>query len=212
MAEGLPKSNPRGDDGLMNIEIRDLVGRYVALEPVVHEHRDELRDALNCDPDAWEIMPINGCGDGFEEWWAQTLGGKRRGERITYAIRDLNRDRIVGTSSFLNLRPEHKGLEIGATFLHPDVRSGPVNPESKRLLLAHAFDSGCIRVEFRVDERNGRSEAAVLKLGATKEGSLRRHMITWTGHVRDTAIFSITDFDWPGIKQRLDFRLSETFV
>jgi RimJ/RimL family protein N-acetyltransferase len=105
----------------------------------------------------------------------------------------------------------NNGLEIGITFIHPDVRSGPVNPESKRLMLTHAFDGGAIRVEFRVDERNSRSQAAVIKLGASQEGTLRRHMITWTGHVRDTAIFSIVDFDWPGVKQRLDFRLQEDF-
>jgi RimJ/RimL family protein N-acetyltransferase len=196
----------------MNIEIRPLEGRYVRLEPITGDHRDDLRAALNCDPAAWEIMSINGCGDGFEEWWAITLAAKRRGERITYAIRQLSDDRIVGTSSFLHIRPAHKGLEIGSTFLHPDVRNGPINPESKRLLLAHAFDAGAIRVEFMIDERNSRSEAAVEKLGASKEGVLRSHMITWTGHVRDTAIFSITDFDWPGVRQRLDFRLREAFV
>ena len=196
----------------MNIEIRPLEGRYVRLEPITAAHREGLRAALNCDEAAWEIMSVNGCGEGFEEWWATALGGKRRGERLTYAIRELATGRIVGTSSFLHMRLADKGLEIGSTFLHPDVLSGPVNPESKRILLGHAFDAGCIRVEFMVDERNGRSEAAVLKLGATKEGTLRRHKITWTGYVRDTAVFSITDKDWPAVKQRLDYRLKESFV
>jgi RimJ/RimL family protein N-acetyltransferase len=196
----------------MNIEIRPLEGRYVRLEPITADHRDGLRAALNCDPAAWEIMSINGCGDGFEEWWAIALAGKRKGERITYAIRDLHDGRIVGTSSFLHMRIPHKGLEIGSTFLHPDVRNGPVNAESKRLLLGHAFGCGAIRVEFMIDERNARSQAAVEKLGASKEGMLRNHMVTWTGHVRDTAIFSITDFDWPGVRERLDFRLREAFV
>ena len=118
----------------------------------------------------------------------------------------------MGTSSFRGLRYEHRGVEIGSTFLHPDVRSGPVNLESKLLMLTHAFDAGAIRVEFLVDERNSRSQAAVLKLGARQEGVLRKHMITWTGHVRDTAIFSIVDFDWPGVRERLEFRLREAFV
>jgi RimJ/RimL family protein N-acetyltransferase len=201
-----------GDGVGMNIEIRPLEGRYVRLEPVTGDHRDDLRDTLNCDPEAWEIMAINGCGDGFADWWEQTLAGKRRSERITYAIRQLSDDRVVGTTSFLNIRPMHKGLEIGSTFLHPDVRSGPVNPESKRLLLGHAFDCGAIRAEFRIDDRNSRSQAAVLKLGAIEEGTLRRHMITWTGHVRDTTVFSITDMEWPAVRQRLDFRLTESFV
>jgi RimJ/RimL family protein N-acetyltransferase len=195
----------------MHIEIRPLEGRYVRLEPITAAHKAGLKRALNCDEEAWEIMSTNGCGDGFDGWWARVLAGKRRGDRIAYAIRDLESGRIVGTSSFLNIRVAHKGLEIGSTFLHPDARSGPINPESKRLMLTHAFDAGCIRVEFITDERNSRSEAAITKLGATKEGTLRRHMITWTGHVRDTAVFSIVDFDWPGVKQRLDFRLKEDF-
>ena len=183
----------------MNIEIRPLVGRHVRLEPVIPESQDalrpELQAALNCDPEAWEIMSINGCGEGFEDWWGAAVGESRRGERIVYAVRRL-----------------HRGVEVGATFLHPDVRSGPVNPESKRLLLAHAFGSGAIRVEFQIDLRNARSQAAVEKLGGEKEGVLRRHKITWTGYVRDTAVFSITDLDWPGVQQRLDYRLTEDFV
>lgn len=195
----------------MHIEIRPLEGRHVRLEPLVYEHKAALQRALDCDEESWEIQSVNGCGDGFAGWWSRMVGEKRRGERIPYAIRDLASGRIVGTTSYLNLRPLHKGLEIGWTFLHPDVRSGAVNPEGKLLMLGHAFDAGAIRVEFRVDERNGRSEASVLKLGATKEASLRRHMITWTGHVRDTAIFSIVDYDWPGVKQRLEFRLRQDF-
>ena len=196
----------------MNIEIRPFEGRYVRLEPITAEHRDGLKAALNCDPVAWEIMSTNGCGDGFEEWWAFALSGKRKGERITYAIRQLSDNCIVGTSSFLHIRIPHRGLEIGSTFLHPDVRNGPVNPESKRLLLGHAFEAGALRVEFMIDERNLRSEAAVEKLGAIKEGTLRNHMITWTGHVRDTAVFSITDYDWPAVRERLDSRLREACV
>ena len=195
----------------MHIEIRSLEGRHVRLEPLVSAHREGLRGALDCDEEAWEIMTVNGCGDGFEGWWARALGDKRRRERITYSVRERQTNQIVGATSFLNLRPLHKGVEIGSTFLHVDSRSGAVNPESKLLLLGHAFDSGAIRVEFRVDERNGRSEASLQKLGAMKEGSLRRQMITWTGHVRDTAVYSIVDYDWPGVKQRLEFRLRQDF-
>ena len=197
----------------MNIEIRPLQGRHVRLEPITAALRDELRAAIDCDPESWEIMSTNGCGEGFEDWWGALQGETQRGERVGFAIRRLSDGKVVGTSSYLNIRPAHRGLEVGSTFLHPEARSGPINPESKRLLLAHAFESaGAIRVEFMVDVRNARSQAAVEKLGASKEGVLRNHKITWTGHVRDTAVFSITDYDWPGVKQRLDFRLSETFV
>ena len=198
--------------GRMNLKGKLLKGRYVRLEPITPEHRDELKGAVDCDPEAWEIMSVNGCGEGFDDWWGALKGETERGERIGYAIRRLSDQRVVGTSSFLNIRRLHKGVEIGATFLHPDVRSGPVNPESKRLLLGQAFDAGAIRVEFMIDERNARSQAAVEKLGATREGTMRNHKITWTGHVRDTVVLSICDFDWPGVRDRLDFRLRERFA
>ncbi|HYG27910.1 MAG TPA: GNAT family protein [Caulobacteraceae bacterium] len=196
----------------MNLKAKNLKGRYVRLEPVTAELREEMRGAIDCDPAAWEIMSVNGCGEGFEDFWGALVGETERGERQAFAIRRLSDKKVVGTSSYLNIRRLHRGLEIGATFIHPDARSGPVNPESKRLLLAHAFDAGAIRVEFMIDVRNARSQAAVLKLGATQEGILRSHKITWTGHVRDTAVFSITDYDWPAIRERLDFRLQETFA
>lgn len=200
----------------MNIEIRTLVGRHVRLDPVTPETQDTLRPlmqaALNCDPDSWEIMATNGCGEGFDDWWGAALGESRRGERIAYAVRRLSDGQVIGTSSFLDIRRMHRSVQIGATFLQPDVRQGPINPESKRLLLSHAFDSEAVRAEFMIDVRNARSQAAVEKLGAEKEGVLRRHRITWTGHVRDTAVFSITDLDWPGVKARLDYRLTEDFV
>ena len=196
----------------MNLPFEALEGAWVRLEPVTLEHRDALRGAVDCDPETWEIMSVNGCGEGFDEWWASLLGETQRGERMAYVIRRLEDDRVIGTSSFTNLRRLHRSVMIGGSFIHPDARSGPINPESKRLMLEHAFEAGAVRVEFTVDVRNARSQAALLKLGATHEGILRNHKITWTGHVRDTAVFSITDYDWPGVRQRLDYRLSEDFV
>ena len=196
----------------MNIKAKILKGRFLRLEPITPDHREEMRGAIDCDPDAWEIMSVNGCGEGFPEWWAATIAGHERRDAVTFAIRRLSDKKVVGASSFLNIRALHKGVEVGSTFLHPEARSGPVNPESKRLMLAHAFDAGAIRVEFMIDARNARSQAAVLKLGATEEGRLRNHKITWTGHVRDTVVFSITDADWPAVRDRLDWRLQETFA
>jgi RimJ/RimL family protein N-acetyltransferase len=196
----------------MNLQFEALEGAYVRLEPVTPDMKNELRAALDCDPEGWEIMSVNGCGEGFDDWWGEMQAQSQRGERMCFLIRRLEDEACIGTSSYLNIRRLHRGLEIGSTFIRPEGRSGPTNPESKRLLLEHAFDAGAIRVEFVVDVRNARSQAAVLKLGASQEGVLRNHKITWTGHVRDSAIFSITDYDWPGVRQRLDFRLSEDFV
>jgi len=193
----------------MVLEARPLEGEHVRLDLLGPDNREGLREALNCDPDTWEIMSGNGCGDGFDAFWSMLMADSERGQRIAYVIVDKDDGRVVGTTSFLNIHREHHGVEVGTTFLHPDMRAGLINPESKRLLLAHAFDSGAIRVEFRVDVRNARSQAAVLKLGAEKEGVLRNDKITWTGHVRDTAVFSIIDSDWPAVRDRLDFRLRE---
>src|SRR3546814_11930807 len=114
------------------------------------------------------------------------------GHWLAYAVRDLDSGTVVGTSSFLNIKPERCCVEIGATFLHPSVRSGYVNPDAKKLMLAHAFASGARRVELLTDLRNAWSQAAIAKLGAIREGVLRRDRKTWTGHIRDTAVFSIT--------------------
>jgi RimJ/RimL family protein N-acetyltransferase len=131
------------------------------------------------------------------------------GVRIAYAIVRQSDDKLVGTSSYLNMRPAHGGLEIGATFLHPQVRAGATNPEVKLLLLDHAFRCGALRAEFMVDVRNLRSQAAMAKLGAVREGVLRKHKITWTGHVRDTAVFSILDSDWPQLRAQLSERIAK---
>jgi RimJ/RimL family protein N-acetyltransferase len=196
----------------MNLIFETLEGASVRLDPVTAADKEALRAALDCDPEGWEIMSVNGCGEGFDDWWGEMQAQSQRGERMCFLIRRQEDDAVIGTSSYLNIRRLHRGLEIGATFIRPEGRSSPVNPESKRLMLAHAFEAGAIRVEFMIDVRNARSQAAVTKLGATKEGVLRNHKITWTGYVRDTAVFSITDYEWPGVRQRLDFRLSEDFV
>ena len=126
------------------------------------------------------------------------------GKRIAYAVRDLQSAAVVGTTSFLNIRCAQSCVEIGATFLHPSVRSSHVNPEAKRLMLAHAFGSGARRVELITDLRNVRSQAAIARLGAVREGVLRRDRVTWTGHIRDSVVFSVTDLDWPAVSPRLD--------
>jgi RimJ/RimL family protein N-acetyltransferase len=185
-----------------------LQGQAVRLEPFVPDHKAEVGAMLDDDEALWAIMSNAGHGQYFESWWAAALRDLERGERMPYAVRRLSDGRVVGTSSYMSLRPAHRGLEIGSTFLSPDARGGPVNPESKRLLLEHAFAAGIVRVEFMVDVRNARSQAAVKKLGARPEGVLRRHKITWTGHIRDTAVFSILDEDWPEARAALDARLA----
>lgn len=185
-----------------------LTGRHVRLEPLAPALESEVGRALASDPDAWSIMVNNGGLGGFEGWWADSLGGAARGDRIPYAVRRLQGGEVVGTTGFYSLRHEHRGVEIGSTFYRPDARSGAVNPECKLLLMTHAFEAGALRVEFVTDALNARSRAALRKLGAVEEGLLRRHKITWTGRVRDTVMFAVTDEDWPRVRAGLQARLS----
>ena len=186
----------------MDIAYIPLEGRFLRLEPLAAPHKEGLRAALDCDPETWAIYPVNGRGADFDTLW------NAMGKRMAYAVRRRKDARIVGMSSYFRDPGGEHSVEIGATFLQLDARGGPTNPEMKLLMLAHAFASGALRVGFRVDVRNARSQAAVLKLGAKKEGVLRKDRRTWTGHVRDTAIFSILDSEWTKIRSQLESRLS----
>lgn len=116
--------------------------------------------------------------------------------------------RAVGSSCYLDMRPEHRGLEIGATFIGAAHRGTCVNPEAKLLMLAHAFDElGCIRVQLKCDARNMQSRRAIEKLGARREGVLRHNTIMGDGHLRDTVMYSILADEWPGVRRGLELRL-----
>jgi RimJ/RimL family protein N-acetyltransferase len=145
--------------------------------------------ALDVDPDAWALFNSSGQGEHFESWWAIHTAEMAAGVRVSFVVRRLDDGQIVGTTSYLNIRPRDHGVEIGSTFYHPEVRGG------------------AWRVELVTDARNLRSQAAIGKLGAVREGVLRKHRLTWTGHVRDTVMFSITEADWPGVRSELQARL-----
>ena len=169
----------------MIVEPRVLEGEHVRLEPAGEPNgalREELREALNVDPGTWEIYGSSAYGEHFAGFWEKLTG---TADRIGFAVRDRASGRIAGTSSFLKIEPDHRTLEIGFTFFRPEYRGTCVNPEAKLLMLGEAFGAGALRVQFRVDTRNARSQAAVAKLGAVREGIVRRHLITWTGHKRD---------------------------
>ena len=191
----------------MQIEARPLGGRFIRLEPFTAALKAPVRAALDTDDEAWSIMVNNGGGAGFDDWWARRLAATGAGAELAFAVRRLADGEVVGSSGYYTFRPEHRSVEIGSTFYRPDARSGPVNPEAKLLLLGHAFAAGAIRVEFVTDAINARSRAALKRLGAVEEGVLRRHKITWTGRVRDTVMFSITDQDWPAVRAKIQARL-----
>jgi RimJ/RimL family protein N-acetyltransferase len=192
----------------MKLQGQTMQGRFVRLEPFTQDLRGEVQAMLDADPGAFDLMPAVWSGDGFDGFWAQRMADIAAGQYVSYAIRRMSDGAVVGTSSFLHLRLDQRGVEIGSTVLRPDARGGPVNPETKMLMLGQAFDAGAMRVELVTDLRNLRSQAAIAKLGAQREGVLRQHRTTWTGHIRDTVMFSVLDGEWPAVKAGLEKRLS----
>ncbi len=205
--KGCPEKPKKGTFGRVDLILKQMEGRFVALEPFRPKLKEEVRAAIDCDPQTWAIMPINPMGSGFEAYWTAACGAPLN-ERMAYAIRRRSDGQVVGMSSYYTSLAAQGGIEIGTSFLRPEVRGGPVNPEAKLLLLDHAFACGAVRVQFRVDTRNQRSQAAVAKLGAVREGVLRRDRLTWTGYIRDTVYYSVLREEWPGVKRRLEERLA----
>jgi RimJ/RimL family protein N-acetyltransferase len=164
----------------------------IYLEELADMHREGLRAACAADTEIWQIYPFNMTGDGFDPVFDAIMANPNR---RPFAL--IVNDTVIGMSGYLNLALDRQALEIGGTFISPATRGTGLNGRIKKLLLDRAFGCGIRRVEFRIDERNGRSQAAVMKLGAIREGVLRAERITWTGHIRDTAVFSILAEEWP---------------
>ena len=165
----------------------------VRLVPLADEHIEPLREACRLDQEIWEIYPVNLGGKGFDD----ALVGWRSSGWVNFAVIDTRSESLVGTSSYI--RPTSFGVvEIGATYITPQMRGGPFNRAMKKLLIEHAFSCGFHKVEFRTDSRNKRSMAAIAKLGAKHEGTLRANMVTWTGYRRDTAVFGLLKDEWHG--------------
>ncbi len=188
-----------------------LSGRFIRLEPLAEAHREGLRAACDADPDIWAShypFPMN--GPHLDDWWARLDKDAARGLRAGYAVIAL--DQVVGCSLYI-MDAANRRAEIGNTYYRPDARGGAVNPEAKMLMLAHAFAPGGLYaegahvVQFKVDNLNARSRAAVAKLGAHLDGVLRHDRITWTGRVRDTCVFSILAEEWPMVRDKLEARL-----
>lgn len=190
----------------MKLEPRLLQGPNVRLEPLRPDHRTEMEDTLASDAANWLIQSISAIGPHFERYWGMM---SETPQRITLAAFNQESGRMAGTSSFFDINPQHKSVEIGYTWFRPEYRGTPINPETKLLMLGQAFDAGAMRVQFSVSAANERSQAALLKLGAKKEGVLRRHRLTWTGANRDTVLFSIIADEWEEVREALKRRLEQ---
>jgi N-acetyltransferase len=186
-----------------------LENTHVRLDPLGDFHREDLRAACNADPDIWDIYPYAMNDPHFDGYWAMAMDANRSGLCRIYAVQ--SQGRTVGTTSYYHYADDPENpVSIGGTYYAPDVRGTALNPAAKLLLLDHAFAAGSDRVHFHVDVRNQRSQAAVLKLGATPTRIIARDRTTWTGHVRDTAEFEINAAQWPGVRDALARRVESS--
>ena len=170
---------------------QSMTGEGCRAELFREEFREPLKAACAEDRDIWQIYANNFGPDGFDES-IDLYTSVRRNQ--TFVLFDG--DELAGMSSFLGIDPGGQCLEIGGTYYRPHLRGTGLNRRIKDMMLGHAFDCGIRRVEFRVDRRNARSQAAMKKLGAVREGVIRADRITWTGHVRDTVLFAILKDEW----------------
>jgi RimJ/RimL family protein N-acetyltransferase len=163
----------------------------LTLEPFAEHHREGLRAACAEDPEIWAIYPNNWIGTDFDPNFDGQIANPKR---IPFVL--FEGDRLIGMSCYLDADADQETVQIGGTYWRPSARGTGFNDRAKRLMIGHAFACGARRVEFMVDDRNVRSKAAVAKIGGVPEGVLRSHRRTWTGHIRDTAIFSILKGEW----------------
>ena len=185
-----------------------LRGRWLTLEAIDEHHApgifEVMRDDEVCRYLAWDPPKS------LDETLALVREAKdamARGQAIVYAQVWNATGRAIGSTRLLDVRPADRQVEIGSTFLGRDYWRTPANTESKYLFLRHCFESlGCVRVALKTDGRNVRSQEAIERLGAVREGVLRRHMRI-KGYQRDTVYFSILDDEWPAVKARLEARL-----
>jgi RimJ/RimL family protein N-acetyltransferase len=169
-----------------------MTGDGCRAELFSEQHRAALKAACAEDRDIWDIYSINFGPEDFDRS-IDALSGNP--DNRTFVLFDGGE--LAGMSSFLGIDEGRETLEIGGTYYRPHLRGSGFNRRCKDMMLSRAFDSGVRRVEFRVDIRNTRSQAAMKKLGAVREGVLRADRITWTGHVRDTVLFAILKDEWP---------------
>ena len=182
-----------------------LENDWVRVEPLGHEHAEAL--AAVAEPAVWTHMPevVAPTAEAMHHWIDAALA---RPDSIPFVIIARADNRAAGSTRYLDIRTESRGLEIGYTWVAPPWQRTAVNTATKRLLIGHAFDDlDAIRVMFKTDARNTRSQQAIERIGAKQEGVLRHHMIRPDGSYRDSVVYSITNTEWPSVRQTLDHRL-----
>ncbi len=194
-----------------------LSGRLIRLEPLSFEHAAGFLAAADTDPEVFRWLNPAGSGGtaqprvlaDAEAQVSAALADRARGQRFAYAQLDATTGEFAGTTSLYEVAPSTRSLAIGHTWLSTRWWRTGHNTESKLLLLTHAFESlGAVRVVWHTDIYNVRSQDAIARLGAAKEGVLRKHRLRSDGSWRDTVQYAMTDEDWPAARERLTTRLA----
>ena len=193
----------------MHIQPLTLSGHYVRLEPLSTAHVPELA-SVGLEEGIWRFMrygPIQSEAQ-LQRWVLELLALQKSGSDLPFAVIDLAGGRAIGCTRYMDIHHADRWLEIGGTWYGLAYQGTQVNPECKYLLLRHAFEAlDCIRVQFKTDSRNTRSQRALDGIGATREGVLRNHMILPDGVIRHSVYYSIIESEWPQVKTRLEERL-----
>ena len=191
---------------LMNSNPLTLQGKHVSLEPLQQQHLADIAAAA-ADGQLWKLFFTSvPSPENTQNWLNIALDMQQQQKALPFIVREKASGQIVGATRYCNMDANNKRLEIGYTWYAQRVQRSPVNTECKLLLLGHAFEEfGCIAVEFRTDWFNQRSQAAIERLGAKRDGVLRNHMILPDGRIRDTVVYSILNSEWPGVKKNLQY-------
>jgi RimJ/RimL family protein N-acetyltransferase len=187
-----------------------LRGKFAGLEPLETHHVEALGDAAS-DGELWNLKVTTvPSRQGMANYVQTALNNQAAGEQQAFVIKRLADDKVVGCTRYYQINLENRNLSIGFTWHAESVQRTAINTECKLLLLTHAFEElKCIGVAFHVDDTNLKSQTAVQRLGATKEGILRNHMIMPDGRFRHTHCYSIIDTEWPAVKPKLIDRLTK---
>lgn len=187
-----------------------LTGLVVRLEPLSVAHADGLLAAGHHE-ELWRVtvQPPLASADAVTRYLAQAAEQVARGDEVPFAIVACDTGSVIGSTRWMDISRANHRVEIGGTWLAPAAQRTLANTEAKYLQLVQLFEVlGAVRVQFKTDLRNTQSQRALEKLGAIREGVLRRHMVVRGGFVRDSVYYGITDVDWPGVKRRLQERLA----
>ncbi len=191
------------------IEPVNLEGRHIRLEPLTLDHHAGLCE-IGLDPELWRWIPTQvRSPEDMTDYIRLALQGQADGNALPFANVERSTGRVIGCTRYMNIDKANRHVEIGSTWIGKPWQRSAVNTEAKYLMLRHAFETlGCFRVELKTDALNQQSRNAILRIGAIQEGIFRKHVLCWDGRLRDSVYFSVIDSEWPGVKARLEEKMT----